>query len=97
MKLHVTARANREMFAAMVWYESKEAGLGLEFLRSFDACLHFIANHPLASPLVVGEFRRAWMRRFPYGAYFAVRSERVHVVALIHASQDPDRLAPESR
>jgi hypothetical protein len=41
--------------------------------------------------LVHKEARRAMLRRFPYGVFFRVLSDRVQVIACLHTSRDPHR------
>ena len=35
--------------------------------------------------------RRALIRRFPYGIYYAVDEELIEVIAVFHAKRDPKR------
>ncbi len=65
-RLTFSARALHEMGEAHDWYEMRSPGLGEEFLYSE----------------VITGVRRALLRRFPYGAFSAVRSDLVHVLAV---------------
>src|SRR5690606_25298233 len=69
-------RAEADLTSAFDHYESQEAGLGLEFLRSFEAALAMLRRYPEAAPKVRGEVRRVLFRRFSLPACFTM-SERV--------------------
>jgi plasmid stabilization system protein ParE len=38
---------------------------------------------------VLGDYRRALVRRFPYVIFYVVEAERIVVYAVFHCSQDP--------
>jgi len=73
--------------AAFAWYENKRLGLGQEFLAELRAAYDRLAEGPYRYPVLRGEIRRALLKRFPYGVYFAVQGEVV--VAVLHAGRDP--------
>lgn len=41
------------------WYESREPGLGEDFLRSVEACVRSIQRQPEMYPAAIDEFWRA--------------------------------------
>ncbi len=60
-----TPEADGDVLEAYGWYESREPGLGEDFLRCVEACILTIQRHPQLYPVAVDEFRRALVRRFP--------------------------------
>ena len=58
--------ADDDVAGSYDWYESREPGLGEEFLRSIEACVRGIQRHPEMYPVAIDEFRRAPIRRFPF-------------------------------
>ena len=60
-----TEEADDDVVAHYHWYESREPGLGEDFLRCVEACVLGIQRHPRLYPVVVDDFRRALVRRFP--------------------------------
>jgi plasmid stabilization system protein ParE len=78
------------MADAFAWYERQSPGLGLEFLRSVEAIIDSIQRHPQMYPAVLPDYRRALVRRFPYGVFYQVEPERIVIYAVFHCSQDPD-------
>lgn len=89
VKLLSPARA--EIRAAMRWYESRQKGLGLEFVAVLDEALEAIAARPEAAPLWRPD--RAWrkwvVRRFPYLVLFEVGPDFVTVIAVAHQRRRP--------
>jgi len=81
--------ADLDIVAAFDWYEKEQAGLGQQFLDEGNATYDRIANGPLAYQDIRGGIRRALARRFPYAVYFAVESDTVVVLAVLHVNRDP--------
>ena len=88
-RLVVQARAAEEIAAAHAWYDGQAPGLGAEFVRAVDAVLQRIAREPALHALVHGRVRRALLRRFPYGVFYAESGDTVVVLAVVHARRHP--------
>lgn len=58
------------------WYESREPGLGEDFLRSIEACLSIIQRHPRLFPVALDEFRHAPIRRFPFEVFMSLMMKK---------------------
>lgn len=84
--------AEADVQEAMAWYEEKRRGLGAEFLLCLEATMERIARHPTSSRAVLGEVRRALLRRFPYSVIYVLEGETVLVLAVLHGSRNPDDL-----
>jgi len=89
--LSVSPRAEEEALRAAQWYEQQSQGLGAAFLEILEQTLASVVENPLRFPLVHRDFRRALMKRFPYGLFFRVRGPRIRISAITHLSRDPDR------
>jgi len=85
----VRPEAAREVQDAFDWYEEKSEGLGLEFLRSAEACLAGVKRSPLAFPIVHEQVHRAFLRKFPYTLFYIVKEESIIVLACFHAKRNP--------
>jgi plasmid stabilization system protein ParE len=86
-----TIAARAEIIVARDWYEARRQGLALQFDAELEAVIVRISESPLQFRLVHKEARRAMLRRFPYGVFFRVLSDRVQVIACLHTSRDPHR------
>lgn len=88
-KLVAELRTELDVKMAYDWYESEQTGLGLEFLAELRATYDRIVEGPLKYQVLRSDIRRVLLRRFPYAVYFAVETELIVVVAVLHASRDP--------
>ena len=75
--------------SAFRWYENEQPGLGDQFLGELYACYERILRFPLGYQDLEDGIRRALLRRFPYGVYFAVDGDAVVVLTVLHTSRDP--------
>ena len=75
-----TSEADDDVAASYDWYESREPGLGEEFLRSIEACVRGIQRNPEMYPVSIDEFRCAPLRRFPFEIFYELtgNGERIH-------------------
>ena len=81
--------ARFDVAEAYDWYEERDPGLGAEFMRAIDSCVHQIQRNPEMYPIVHKNVRQALARRFPYSIFYLVESETAYVVSVFHASRDP--------
>jgi plasmid stabilization system protein ParE len=87
-RLKFSARALREMGEAHDWYELQSHGLGGEFLAAIELQLKRLEQAPLLYSEVITDVRRALLPRFPYGIFYTVRNDLVHVLAVIHNARN---------
>lgn len=85
--------AQQDVEDAAHWYERQGPGLGLEFVDAVAERLESIRANPEAYPVIMGEIRRALLRRFPYGMFYLIEPDRIVVVACFHARLNPRRWA----
>jgi plasmid stabilization system protein ParE len=93
--MHILFRpqAKDEALEAQAWYESRAAGLGLEFARALDAAVAAAARNPTMFTLVTGDCRRVLLRRFPFSMVYRVLGDEFLVVAVFHHRRDPSKLS----
>ena len=91
MSLPVTIRraAREEFDEAFDWYESRRAGLGVEFAVQVKAVFDRISKMPELHPCVLNDVRKASVLQFPYSVYYRVREKRVFVLAVFHDKRNP--------
>ena len=87
--LIVRAEAEADLAASRLWYEEQYDGLGGRFIAEVDATFRRIEANPLAFAFVRGKLRRALLRRFPFGVFYALTDQNIVVVAVLHAARDP--------
>jgi toxin ParE1/3/4 len=82
--------ALEDVGAAVRWYEAEQRGLGDAFASAVERAVDHVLSFPEACPVVHRDARRYLIERFPYCLYFRVEGDGVIVVALLHASRDPE-------
>jgi plasmid stabilization system protein ParE len=90
-ELVILPAAERDMTEAYDWYEERQIGLGLRFLRSVNECFDTICRIPKASKCVHEQYRRRMVRRFPYAVFYEYDEDVVRVYAVFHCSQNPNK------
>ena len=95
MLVRITDEARSEFREAREYYDGQRAGLGRELAGEIVALLHTIRDQPRRFPLVSGDIRRAYDRRFSLGIFYRIRSvaaqEEVLVLSISHLARDPKR------
>jgi plasmid stabilization system protein ParE len=82
-------QARAEYDAAVDWYNKKQAGLGLRFIRTVETVLELISDKPLLYRQVLRDIRQAVVSGYPYCIYYRVRRSAVAVLSVFHTSRDP--------
>lgn len=90
-RLVLLRRAEAEIEAARDWYEGETAGLGATFVEAVEATLARVMRDPALYTEVRPRVRRALVRVFPYGVFYAVYLDRITVLAVVHARRHPRR------
>ena len=85
------AEVSADLDTAFAWYERQRTGLGCQFIDCVEACFEKIARSPSLYEPVLGEYRRALVRRFPYAVFFSLSSDGVMVYGVIHTARDPGK------
>ncbi len=88
-RLIVRPEAEADITNAAIWYESREPGLGLQFLSDIQQAIIRALHDPRAflrlrkNP----DVRRILAKRFPYRVFFILRTDALVVFAVIHAAR----------
>lgn len=90
-RLKFSARALREIGGAQEWYELQSPGLGDEFIAAMELQLKRLVQAPLLYAEVIPDVRRALLPRFPYGLFYTVRGDLIHILAVLHDARNPKR------
>jgi plasmid stabilization system protein ParE len=87
VEFHPEAAA--ELEAGGRFYEHQQSGLGERFLAAIEFALAGVVESPLTWPVLEGDVRRRLSRVFPYAVLYAVESDRIFVLAVMHCHQMP--------
>ena len=78
-----------EVDEAYRWYESRQPGLGSDFLDAVAEAQALIADNPALYGFAEGDIRAARLKRFPYALYYRVLNDRIRVLAVYHTARNP--------
>ena len=87
--IHRLARA--ELDDAMDYYEQCRNGLGNDLLAKFEEALTLVQRNPgQGAPHEDTEFRKFFLKRFPYTVYYSELDDRIWVAAFSHQKRKPN-------
>lgn len=90
-EIRYAAEVEQDLDSGFAWYESRDAGLGDEFLRAVQARISAVARTPEAHQVIYETYRRAVVRRFPFVIIYEYADGVVTVYSVFHTSQDPNK------
>lgn len=85
----VQPEAEADIRSAHDWYESKQPGLGQQFIAELDRLLALLSDRHQIFPLFHAGCRRALVKRFPYAVLYIDRGNNVFVLGVLHQRRDP--------
>jgi plasmid stabilization system protein ParE len=93
--LRVLAAAEAEIDSARQYLNEQSPGLGARFLDELADALHAIASRPLSFAKLETlpdnqPYRRALLATFRYAVVFEMLDSEILVVAVAHASREPN-------
>jgi toxin ParE1/3/4 len=80
-----------DILDAYEWYESKQVGLGEEFLLALDKSSYLIQRNPMIFAIKYFDFHICLIDRFPYSIHFKVDEETIFVSGIYHTSRSPKK------
>lgn len=95
LPLRFLAEVENDLDEAAAWYNSKSAGLGLEFINDVEATLSRIVQSPLETSRVegivssCGEIRWWLLLRFPYSIVYLTSAAEISIIAVAHGARRP--------
>lgn len=89
MIVEFLADAEQELVEAALWYESKEAGLGVRFRDEIAHVLDRIVTDPLLWRERDGGYRRVNCPVFPHYIPYFIRGQKIIIAAIAHGHRKP--------
>jgi plasmid stabilization system protein ParE len=82
--------AQQEVDDAVVWFEERAEGKGVDFLDELDRVVRRVKAYPYSSPQIEPEIRRCLFARFPYSLVYGLEHDAIVVIAVAHTHRAPD-------
>jgi plasmid stabilization system protein ParE len=86
--LVLRAEAIADIRHAYIYLEAVRAGLGHHFLRRLGDLLERIESMPEMYGVIWQDVRAARLKRFRFLVYYVQISDRIEVLAVLHAARD---------
>ena len=90
MRVVLSVAARDELVDARRYLDKVQPGLGDRLAMEVRTAAARIVRFPQGHPVERGEVRRCLLNRFPYKLLYAVRAERIVVIAVAHQHRHPD-------
>lgn len=91
MKIIFLKPAQEEYEQAVAYYNEQKKDLGLEFVLELKKSLKRIVEFPQAWQKLSQRSRRCRLKKFPYGLVYAVKSDLILILAVMHLKQKPKK------
>ena len=89
MKHSFHPEALEEYLGAIAYYADINPRLAESFINAFESGIEEILTYPEAWQIVEEDVRRYLIKRFPFGIYYCIETDRVMIYAVMHMSRDP--------
>lgn len=91
MKIQFLPPAEAEHLKQVVYYESRQPGLGRRYLEEVEATLNYLCEAPHRFRIVrPPDIRRLDLKVFPFAIIFRIHGETILVAAIAHHRMRPD-------
>ncbi|MEI8114807.1 MAG: type II toxin-antitoxin system RelE/ParE family toxin [Bacteroidia bacterium] len=91
-RVKINAFAESDLEIASDWYASQKEGLDKDFIEEIGKAIQRIQENPHQFAVLRMQFRMSVVKRFPYGIYFLITDDIIHVFAVFHFSRNPKAL-----
>ncbi|MBS1486559.1 MAG: type II toxin-antitoxin system RelE/ParE family toxin [Bacteroidetes bacterium] len=87
----ISTEAKQDIENAYAWYELRKDGLGYVFESNLEKAIESIKENPFAYQIKYDQVRVCFVSQFPFGLHYFIDGEMVRLVAVFHASRDPQK------
>lgn len=91
-KLVILPIAQREMDQALLWYESRQKGLGIEFLGYLEGYFLTLMEKPVIYQIRKKPcFRELPLKRFPFVIVYEIKENEIIIYSVFNTYQNPNK------
>jgi hypothetical protein len=87
-RLVVSSQVEDDLVDASLWYDTKQLGLGDQFLDEYVAAIDRILDNPFLFSIAANGLRPCLIKRFSYVIHFLVEDDQIIVIAVMNAARD---------
>ena len=88
MNVRFLTLAQQEVDDAVLWFEGKQPGTGVDFLDDLDRSIRLLKAYPFAAAEIEPDIRRCLFDTFPYALIYGIEGETIVIVAVAHTRRD---------
>ena len=89
MRVEFHPEALREFQESATFYEARQSGLGVRFVAAVQSSVNHIVISPESWRVMEGDVRRFLTKVFPYAVLYAIESDYILIVAVMHCHREP--------
>ncbi len=91
-RIKISPKAKSDIKYAKIYYEDKQAGLGLAFVKNVILQINELQDKTVEHKISFDTIRRVFVKRFPYVVYYErIDNENlIVIVAVLHDKQEKD-------
>jgi hypothetical protein len=82
--------AEAEFKETIAYYETCDAGLGLDFAKEVYSAVQNVVDYPSLWPEIDPEIHRCLVHRFPFGVLYSIEPAGIFILAVMHLHRAPD-------
>lgn len=87
--LSIHRKARQELRDAVIYYRKVSLSAAAEFVDGYEAAIKNILRSPRTNPIILDEYRRKPLRKFPFFLIYTVTGHEVRLLAVAHQSREP--------
>jgi toxin ParE1/3/4 len=83
-------QALQEYKKATRYYSKISSQLLKSFIQSVESGIKKILEYPEGWQIVEDDVRRHLIKQFPFGIYYIIEGDYIHIMAVMHMNREPD-------
>jgi plasmid stabilization system protein ParE len=88
-QIRLSAAARSDLREIAKYYSSQAQELDARFIAYFVRVIDSIVERPFSFPISYRDVRRSILRIFPYGVFYRVIGNDIHIIAVMDLQRDP--------
>jgi len=73
------------------WFQEKQPGLEISFLKDINSAVEFIRKNPEKTQTRYKNVRIKFLKKFNFGIHYIYENNAIFILVVFHTSQSPDK------